>query len=230
MKKRFLSLILVASIFTGLFGVNAFAYNEKEIQVISLSEAHKVFTDVDSNEWYYDYVDEVYKYGLFSGTDSNTFSPNTTMTRGMFATAIYNMYYNDGQITSLGAPYFTDVKQTDYYYDAVTWCYNVGIVKGTDDTNAIYEPEKPITRQEAAAIMGRRINLDENSSYEEAKYTDSSDIASWALYWVDVMATYDVMTGYEEDGSFRPESNMTRAECSKVISMLYKWMLGIYDD
>lgn len=46
------------------------------------------FTDVKSGAWYYDAVSYVYASSLFNGTSSTTFSPETTMTRGMFVTVL----------------------------------------------------------------------------------------------------------------------------------------------
>ena len=46
------------------------------------------FNDVSQNDWFYSSVDFVTQNGMFNGTAANTFSPASTMTRGMFVTVL----------------------------------------------------------------------------------------------------------------------------------------------
>jgi len=46
------------------------------------------FSDVHTSDWFYDSVSFVTQNGMFNGTGSSTFSPNLTMTRGMFVTVL----------------------------------------------------------------------------------------------------------------------------------------------
>ena len=46
------------------------------------------FSDVKSNDWFYNAVNFVTQKGMFNGTDASSFSPNGTMTRGMFVTVL----------------------------------------------------------------------------------------------------------------------------------------------
>ena len=50
------------------------------------------FTDVTKDKWYYTFVDYVAEKGYFSGTSETKFSPDVTMTRAMFVTALANMF------------------------------------------------------------------------------------------------------------------------------------------
>ena len=74
-KRTAIVLVLVAVI-AASFALTAFA--------ASVSD----FTDVKSGAWYYDAVSYVTSKGLFSGTTTSTFSPNSAMTRGMFITVL----------------------------------------------------------------------------------------------------------------------------------------------
>ena len=53
-----------------------------------ISTATLPFTDVLQGAWYYKAVGSAYTQGLFAGTSATTFSPDTTMTRGMFVTVL----------------------------------------------------------------------------------------------------------------------------------------------
>ena len=46
------------------------------------------FSDVSSSSWFYNAVSFVTSNGMFNGTSTSTFSPNGTMTRGMFVTVL----------------------------------------------------------------------------------------------------------------------------------------------
>lgn len=48
---------------------------------------------------------------------------------------------------------FTDVKETDWFYNDVKAMYFAGLMKGTSETT--FEPNKPLTRAEAAALFNR---------------------------------------------------------------------------
>ncbi|NCC69611.1 MAG: hypothetical protein EOM14_15740, partial [Clostridia bacterium] len=51
-------------------------------------DAQIPFTDVNTEGWYYDAVCFAYAKGLFNGMSEISFSPDTTMTRGMFVTVL----------------------------------------------------------------------------------------------------------------------------------------------
>lgn len=220
MRRRFLSFVVMVAIFIGTLGGAVFAANsdvELNLQGIELYATHQIFTDVKDTDWFYDYVDYAYYWGLFKGTSDDTFGPNETMTRAMFATVIFRCYNIDGYFTGIGEEIFSDVKPTDYYYDAVTFCYYAEVIKGVGGGR--FDPDKPVNRQEAATMMGRLFDT-EGETILHKEYADSSSIDSWALENVDIMAASKLMEGYP-DNTFRPLNDMSRAECAKVLSLFH---------
>ena len=85
MKKRIISLLLVVSMVLSLLPVSALAAGTKD------TAADSPFTDVKPGDWCYDAVLYAKANGFFSGTSETTFSPNGTMTRGMFVTVLGRM-------------------------------------------------------------------------------------------------------------------------------------------
>jgi hypothetical protein len=139
-----------------------------------------VFVDVDSDAWYAGWVWEACELGLMKGYGNYRFGPNDPVTRGQIAQALYNLYNSDsapadtvlveaihdwgagtGQdfdpadLVLLGPEPFTDVAASDYYYEAVSQLYNVGIISGTSATT--YEPARNVTRAEAATLLYRAL-------------------------------------------------------------------------
>ena len=88
--------------------------------------AAPAFSDVSQDAWYAQAVENAVEQGLMTGTSSNTFSPNTTMTRAMLATVLYSL---DGK-PAAGKSGFADVADGAWYADAVAWAAEHGIVSG----------------------------------------------------------------------------------------------------
>lgn len=86
---------------------------------------------------------------LLNGTGETTFSPDTTLTRGMFVTALGRLAGVDPADYSTGK--FTDVKADAYYASYVNWAASKGIVSGT--TSTTFAPDSQITREQMAVIM-----------------------------------------------------------------------------
>lgn len=181
------------------------------------STAINEFDDINVHHWYYDFVSYAYDNGLLIGTSDNKFEPDTTMSRGMFATVIYRIAESLDEDMTPGDRYFNDVNTTDYYYDAITWAYNNGIIEGVGDSK--FEPDSPLTREQAVTILGRMIE-DNEESIPSANYKDGDSISNWAKDHVDLLTHYGLIDGYT-DGTFRPQNNLNRAEASKILSIFY---------
>ena len=126
MKKRIISLLLVVSMVLSLLPVSALAAGTKD------TAADSPFTDVKPGDWCYDAVLYAKANGFFSGTSETTFSPNGTMTRGMFVTVLGRMAGIDPAKYG-GYTGFTDVPEGMYYAPYVKWAAQYGITGGTGD-------------------------------------------------------------------------------------------------
>ena len=88
------------------------------------------FTDITEGDYFYKAVLWAYENGITQGTSDTAFSPNATVTRGQTVTFLYR---STGEKTDGENP-FTDVMNSDYYYDSVLWAYGNDITSGTSDT------------------------------------------------------------------------------------------------
>ena len=100
-------------------------------------EGDNPFSDVTEDKFFYKAVLWAYENGITTGTSSNTFSPNAKCKREQIVTFLYRtaVYANSGN-----APEYTprdmnfpDVKETNYFYDAVLWAYSTGITTGVNN-------------------------------------------------------------------------------------------------
>ncbi len=168
-------------------GGNSATWKSDIFAVSTSSSTVKLYADLtDSSAWYYWQAYSLTQVGIFAGITSGSYTyfyPNNTMTRAQAVSLFYRLYSDDfGTPSTSGSNPFTDVASGSWYYTAVTWAYQTGLVSGTSDTT--FEPEREITRQELARIICSYLetyyNTSSNSKDWLASYTDGSSVASWA--------------------------------------------------
>ena len=172
------------------------------------------FTDVEGH-WAKDDILFVASRGLLNGTGDKVFSPNGSMTRGMFVMALYRLA-GDPQASGEGSA-FTDVPADAYYASAVKWASSKGIVSGTTATT--FAPDRAVTRQEMALIMtnyAKVMGYTVPRTREAVTFADNASIASWAVDAVKAMQMAGVING-KDTGRFDPTGTATRAEVSAVL-------------
>ncbi|MCD8145508.1 MAG: S-layer homology domain-containing protein [Oscillospiraceae bacterium] len=109
------------------------------------------FTDVSETEYYYNAVLWAYSKGITTGTTETTFSPNETCERCQIVTFLYR-YYGEPAVSGAENP-FTDVKETDYYYNAVLWACSEAVTNGTTETT--FSPHEECERCEFVSFLYR---------------------------------------------------------------------------
>ncbi|MBR2779737.1 MAG: S-layer homology domain-containing protein [Firmicutes bacterium] len=108
------------------------------------------FTDVSAADRYYTAVGYCYKNSLFNGTSATTFSPGSSMTRGMFVTVLYRLA---GEPAVSGGNPFKDVPANMYYTKPVLWAVKNHITDGTSPN--LFSPDSPVTKEQAAVFLKR---------------------------------------------------------------------------
>lgn len=199
--KRMICLFLVLSILTS---------------VIPMAFAAPIFSDVPEGKWYSENVAYVYEKGLMNGVNNGMFDPNGTLTRGMLVTVLYRM---EGEPITPDTS-FTDVAANKYYYGAVAWAENKGIVNGKTETT--FEPNTAITRQEVATILKR---YTETFGYADTSKTADlnsygfTDIGTISKFAVDAMAwAVEVSLLNGSNGKLDPKGNATRAQIAAILN------------
>lgn len=109
---------------------------------------------------------------------------------------------------------FTDIKNSKYIKQIV-YLSDLDIIKGTSATT--FEPERDITRAEAAALICRALNL--TSSQKDPAYSDVPADA-WYAGYINSITDNGFMCGY--NGLFRPDDVITIEEMTKVMILVYE--------
>lgn len=167
------------------------------------------FIDINSDMWYYDAVKYVVDNNIMKGTSETLFSPNAFLTREMAVTILYR-YANEPGIFNIAD--YSDVKSSDYFYNAVSWAIELGIVKGYG--NKIFGTGNNLTREDFVVILyryakSRGMNVLNNSDL--LKYADSNQISPWAVEALEWANAIGLIVG-KTNTSLAPKDALTRAE------------------
>ena len=167
------------------------------------------FSDVDTNDWYYNNVMRAVELGILSGYSDGTFKPMNNITRRDFAIMLAQSlgHDNDEEATSP----FKDVADTDYGVSSIAYLYENEITVG--DSNGNFNPDANITRQEAAIMLVKAFEATGTSS---DLYADDAQIASWAKSFVYTAKAAGLMKG-DDHNEFNPTDRLTRAEAASAM-------------
>lgn len=137
--------------------------------------------------------------------------PTNNITRAEVATIFFRLLKDEVRDSNLTQEnVFLDVNEGDWYNVAISTLSKLGILNGRTDVE--FEPNSFITRAEFATIAAR---------FDDSEYgisDDFSDVAEhWAEEYIHEAADYGWITGYE-DGTFRPDKLIIRAEAMTIIN------------
>ena len=172
------------------------------------------FRDVSKRDWYYDDVVYVYRKGYMDGMSSTRFGGELNTTRGQIVTILWRL---TGEPRATKRNPFTDVSSSQYYYDAISWAYDAGVVDGFDAHT--FKPDQNVTREQLAAILYRYakyMNLSTSGSAYLAKYTDADKIANWA-YDAMAWANYRGLINGTSATRIDPKGYATRAQIAAIL-------------
>ena len=187
----------------------------RETVVVAASCASSVYTDVPVGDWYHEAVDYVTAEGIMNGMGNGTFEPGTDTNRAMMAVLLYRLA-GSPSVEGQTEP-FTDVEAGQWFYEAVVWAYNKGIVNGvTADT---FAPGMSITRAQMVTMMYRYAGSPDVDASVLEGYTDadtlgfSADAFAWAI-------ANGVVTGLTGT-TLAPTATANRAQ---IATILYRYL------
>lgn len=174
------------------------------------------YGDVDTSAWYHEAVDYVLVNGLMSGYGNGVFGPNDHLSRAQLCQILYN---KEGRPAVTGNSAFTDVANGAWYFDAVTWAAENGIVGGYG--GGLFGPEDNITREQLAAILyryaqakGYDVSVGEDTNI--LSYADALDVSEWAIPAMQWACGSGVINGVT-DSTLVPQGNATRAQAATML-------------
>ena len=150
-------------------------------------------------------------FAYVAGYTDGTVRPNAKITRAEVAMIFYRLLDEDVRAANESSTNtFSDVTENMWCNTAVSTIARLKIVKGRSAEN--FDPNAPITRAEFATICAR---FDHSSVEGTESFSDIH--GHWAEKFVERAAALGWVNGYM-DGTFRPNTTITRAEAMAMIN------------
>ena len=162
-------------------------------------------------------------YAYIIGYGNNDVRPQNNITRAEVATIFFRLLTDETREANMTKSNgYNDVKDGDWFCCAVSTLSKMGIIKGYEDGS--FKPNDPISRAEFAAIAAR---FDPDGDKTPATFADVT--SHWAKDEISIAANHGWIKGYE-DGSFKPDQKITRAETMTLVNRVLKRLPETKDD
>ncbi len=190
--------------------------------ILMASSAFAAFTDVSQSHWAYDYVDKIQGSNIINGYPDGTFKPDNMVK----ACELIKM---TTLITWKNFKYPETLEEGEHWaMPYVRALERVSYKEG--DYDSTEKLENPINRGEAVKIISkgfirRRILAGIGGKYDsDQKYIDqmwdirNSDDEELKKA-VNICVQFGIINGFE-DGTFRPDDTLTRAQVAKIMYVI----------
>ena len=162
-------------------------------------------------------------YAYVVGYPDGMVYPQKNITRAEVATIFFRLLEDETREANMTKSNgYNDMKDGAWYTCAVSTLSKMGIIKGYEDGS--FKPDASISRAEFAAIAAR---FDPDGDKTPATFSDVS--SHWAKDEISIAANHGWIKGYE-DGSFKPDQKITRAETMTLVNRVLKRLPETKDD
>ena len=177
------------------------------------------FSDLPENEAAGSIMNMVAR-GILKGMDNGKFEGELPITRAMVATVLKRLS-KDQTINNVSN--FKDVKDTDWFAEAVKWAQSQGLIKGYED--GTFKANNLVTRQELAVIIERFLKIHGITMEEikELSYKDLDTLPAWSKDAIIAMAKIGLVEGQTEE-MYNPASEFTREELAVMLEKIIIWV------
>ena len=152
-------------------------------------------------------------YSYLIGYSDGTVRPNGKITRAEVATIFFRLLDDDTRAKYWSSENnFSDVSADKWYNNAVSTLCNMGVIGGYAD--GTFRPDAPISRAEFAKIA---VSFTQNNGSATYNYFTDVKTTDWFAPYVTAAKDAGLIEGYS-DGSFKPESKITRAEACAIVN------------
>lgn len=187
-------------------------FDQQAVMPIASTSAGYAFPDINSS-WAKDYINKLYNEGILFAKQDNLYKPSDNITRAEFSAYLVNTLRLESKDSSIS---FKDVKDSSPYSAFIKTASAYGLIKG--DPQGYFKPNDTITREDAAVIMQRAIDLlsINHAALQEPQFVDMNKVDSYAKDSVKLIYSMKIMAG-KPGNIFDPLNYTTRAEASKLL-------------
>lgn len=228
MKKKFnkqkinlakLLLITIVTLSTGIQQEEVILANE-----LNIRQAPK-FSDVNTSADYYNGLEYLYINNIINGTTDSTFSPDVYMSRAMLVSMLYRIE-GEPEVLIDASNKFLDIKNEDWYSDAVIWANTEGLVNGVTET--LFAPNENLTKEQVIVILDRYYEnyyLNNNNFLDVSSLDNVEGIAdielasSYSKEAINNMYEFGILYT-DKNNRLSPQSDISRADVAYMLGEL----------
>lgn len=203
---------------TGIFLHKAYIRSANQFGEKNLTQGkiyvYKEFKDVDSDAWYYEYINKISAAGLMTGLNDTMFGPSESLKRAQFAVMLYRM---------CGSPQvnyeqkFIDVQEGLWYTDAILWANSIGVVTGY--SSGYFGPADDINREQMAIMLYRlskNLGYDINGANDMSSFPDQKQVSDFAKEGMAWVVSKKIITG--NNSKLDPQGLAVRAQAATIMT------------
>lgn len=168
------------------------------------------FSDMSGFDWAQTAVETLCAKGIVNGTGDGRFEPSREVRREEFVKMLAVAF----ELPLTADAEFADIAADDWCAPYVGAAVRAGFVRGMGE---IFGVGQTLSRQDAAVMAARALRMEESDGI--MKFTDSAEIADYARSAVNALAQAGILQG-TEDGFFRPNGVLTRAEAAVILNRI----------
>lgn len=185
---------------------------------ITPSEQANRFKDLGSYGWAQEAINALAEKGIINGLTETTYGPGKNISRADFLTLLVRTLNLKADVRTN----FADVRESDYYYDALGTAKELGITTGVGDNK--FHPKGEITRQEMMVLVERALRIagkltKEGSVEDLHNFSDVSLISGYAGNSIAALVNSGIIQG--NNNLIDPLGTTTRAEVAVLLYRIY---------
>ncbi|MEA5605839.1 S-layer homology domain-containing protein [Nostoc sp. UHCC 0252] len=180
----------------------------------SPSLAQTTFSDVSSNYWASQFIQQLSQRGVIAGFPDGTFRPEEAVTRAQFAAMVNKAFQKSQQRSPIN---FADVPSNYWASSAIQQAYTIGFLSGYPGNR--FEPNQAIPRQQVLVSLanGLEYNPIGNTESTLQYFNDASNIASYARSPIAAATEKQIVVNYPNVRFLNPTATATRAQVAAFI-------------
>ena len=197
--------------------------------------AGPTFPDVPADHWAYASIEKMAEEGVMNGTGSGRFNPSGTVTNGEFVVMLVRAFY-----PSSLARAEREFGSGEWWLPATEVASDAQLLRRTQygsvhDLTKDWLSDSSISRLHMAVAIDSLLKnagisaTDEQRAAAEAEINDWEEIDSWERETVAGIYALGLIQG-DNQGNFRPEASMTRAEAAVVMDRLLSYGIQVQND
>ncbi|MEH2352973.1 S-layer homology domain-containing protein [Nostoc sp.] len=180
----------------------------------SPSLAQTTFSDVSSNYWAAQFIQQLSQRGVIAGFPDGSFRPEEPVTRAQFAAMVNKAFQKAQQRQPIS---FADVPSNYWASSAIQQAYTIGFLSGYPGNR--FEPNQAIPREQVLVSLANGLAYTPSGNTESTLqyFNDASNIASYARSPIAAATEKQIVVNYPNVKFLNPTATATRAQVAAFI-------------